>query len=33
MLTWIADRFAGGPTPDPAAPTGQPDVQAQRCPT
>jgi alpha-beta hydrolase superfamily lysophospholipase len=32
MLTWIADRFAGGPTPDPAAPTGQPDVQAQRCP-
>ena len=32
MLTWIGDRFAGGPAPDPAAPKGQPDVQAQRCP-
>jgi len=32
MLTWITDRFSGGPAPDPTAPTGQPDVQAQRCP-
>jgi hypothetical protein len=32
MLTWINDRFAGGPAPDPAPPTGQPDVSAQRCP-
>ncbi len=33
MLRWINDRFAGGPTPDPAPPTGQPDVQAQSCPS
>jgi dienelactone hydrolase len=33
MLTWIGDRFAGGPVPDPVAPTGQADVQVQRCPT
>jgi pimeloyl-ACP methyl ester carboxylesterase len=32
MLTWINDRFAGAPAPDPTAPVGQPDVQAQRCP-
>jgi pimeloyl-ACP methyl ester carboxylesterase len=32
MLTWIGNRFAGGPVPDPTAPTGQPDVRAQRCP-
>ncbi|MEY2432280.1 MAG: hypothetical protein QOC92_2005 [Acidimicrobiaceae bacterium] len=32
MLTWIADRFSDGPVPDPTAPTGQADVQAQRCP-
>lgn len=32
MLTWIGNRFSGGPAPDPTAPIGQPDVQAQRCP-
>jgi fermentation-respiration switch protein FrsA (DUF1100 family) len=32
MLTWIGDRFADEPAPDPTAPKGQRDVQAQRCP-
>jgi len=32
MVRWINDRFAGQPAPDPAAPTGQPDVQVQHCP-
>jgi hypothetical protein len=32
MLTWINHRFAGEPAPDATAPTGQADVQAQRCP-
>ncbi len=31
MLTWIGDRFAGGQTPDPYAPTGQPDVEVTGC--
>jgi len=33
MLRWINDRFAGVPAPDATAPTGQPDVQAQTCPS
>ena len=33
MLHWINDRFAGNPAPDPTPPTGQPDVQAQTCPS
>src|SRR3954469_8284582 len=33
MLTWINDRFAGQPAPDPTPPTGQPDVQTHTCPT
>jgi fermentation-respiration switch protein FrsA (DUF1100 family) len=32
MLTWIGNRFAGVPTPDPMAPAGQPDVETQACP-
>jgi alpha-beta hydrolase superfamily lysophospholipase len=32
MMTWIGDRFAGGPNPDPYAPVGQADVQTQTCP-
>jgi hypothetical protein len=32
MVAWIGNRFANGPVPDPTAPTGQADVQAQRCP-
>jgi alpha-beta hydrolase superfamily lysophospholipase len=32
MLTWIADRFAGKPNPDPYRPAGQPDVQTENCP-
>jgi fermentation-respiration switch protein FrsA (DUF1100 family) len=32
MLTWINNRFSDGPAPDPTKPTGQADVQAQRCP-
>jgi triacylglycerol lipase len=32
MLTWIDHRFAGEPTPDATPPTGQADVQTQRCP-
>jgi hypothetical protein len=31
MIHWIADRFAGGPNPDPYRPTGQPDVQTTTC--
>jgi pimeloyl-ACP methyl ester carboxylesterase len=31
MITWIGDRFAGGPNPDPYEPTGQPDVQTTTC--
>jgi len=30
-LRWLADRFAGAPTPDPMYPTGQADVQATVC--
>jgi len=33
METWIDHRFAGAPAPDVTAPKGQPDIQAQRCPT
>jgi alpha-beta hydrolase superfamily lysophospholipase len=33
MLAWIDNRFAGEPAPDPVAPTGQPDVETQACPT
>jgi len=32
MLTWIANRFAGVPSPDPMVPTGQPDIETQTCP-
>jgi pimeloyl-ACP methyl ester carboxylesterase len=32
MTTWIEHRFAGGDSPDPYQPTGQPDVQVTRCP-
>ena len=32
MLTWIDHRFAGDPTPDAMAPSGQPDVETQTCP-
>ncbi|MFI5042605.1 MAG: lipase family protein [Acidimicrobiales bacterium] len=32
MLTWIGDRFAGKPAPDPTPPVGQANVAAQRCP-
>ena len=32
MLGWIDRRFAGEPTPDATAPTGQPDVETQACP-
>jgi pimeloyl-ACP methyl ester carboxylesterase len=32
MLHWIADRFAGGPNPDPYIPTGQNDIDRMRCP-
>ena len=31
MIHWIADRFAGGPTPDPYLPTGQNDVDRMQC--
>jgi pimeloyl-ACP methyl ester carboxylesterase len=31
MIRWIADRFDGGPTPDPYEPIGQPDVQTTTC--
>ena len=31
MITWIGDRFAGDPNPDPYKPTGQPDVQTTTC--
>jgi pimeloyl-ACP methyl ester carboxylesterase len=33
MTTWIDNRFAGDATPDAMVPAGQPDVEAQRCPT
>ncbi|MDA8342173.1 MAG: alpha/beta hydrolase [Actinomycetota bacterium] len=33
MVNWIADRFAGQPTPDPYVPHGQPNVLAQDCAT
>ena len=32
MIHWIADRFAGGPDPDPYSPTGLPDIQTKTCP-
>jgi hypothetical protein len=32
MIHWIADRFAGGPNPDPYLPTGQADVAVKVCP-
>jgi pimeloyl-ACP methyl ester carboxylesterase len=31
MITWIGDRFAGGPNPDPYEPKGQADVQTTTC--
>lgn len=31
MLTWIGDRFADQPTPDPYVPTGQADVEVTGC--
>ena len=31
MITWIGDRFAGDPNPDPYKPTGQPEVQTTTC--
>ncbi|MEO9224735.1 MAG: lipase family protein, partial [Acidimicrobiales bacterium] len=31
MFHWIQDRFANKPGPDPLQPTGQADVQVQRC--
>jgi pimeloyl-ACP methyl ester carboxylesterase len=31
MTTWIDNRFAGVESPDPMAPTGQDDVEVQRC--
>ncbi len=31
MIRWIADRFAGGPSPDPMHPTGEPGVQTSTC--
>jgi hypothetical protein len=33
MSRWIADRFAGGPNPDPYKPVGLPDVGTTTCPT
>jgi len=32
MLAWIANRFAGGPAPDPYQPVGQADVETESCP-
>ncbi|HVA03830.1 MAG TPA: lipase family protein [Acidimicrobiales bacterium] len=32
MVRWIADRFAGGPDPDPYMPTGLPGIQITTCP-
>jgi len=32
MVRWIADRFAGGPDPDPYAPVGMPGIQTTTCP-
>lgn len=32
VLGWIGRRFAGEPTPDRVAPTGQPDVDVRSCP-
>ena len=32
MLTWIGNRFAAFPAPDPYQPVGQPDVETQQCP-
>lgn len=32
MTTWIDNRFAGVDSPDPMTPTGQADVEVQRCP-
>lgn len=31
MVHWIADRFAGGPAPDPMTPTGEAGVQITTC--
>ncbi len=31
MVHWIADRFAGKPSPDPYRPVGQPNVQTTTC--
>ncbi len=33
MLTWIGDRFAGDPAPDPYQPVGPPAPETQSCPT
>lgn len=32
MLTWVARRFAGEPSPDAMVPSGQADVETQACP-
>jgi Secretory lipase len=32
MVHWIADRFAGGPNPDPYKPTGLPNIEQTTCP-
>jgi len=32
MVHWIADRFAGGPDPDPYKPIGLPGVMTTTCP-
>jgi fermentation-respiration switch protein FrsA (DUF1100 family) len=33
MVHWIADRFAGAPSPDRTAPSGQSDIQVTTCPS
>jgi fermentation-respiration switch protein FrsA (DUF1100 family) len=32
VVKWLADRFAGGPVPDPYVPAGQAGVQRTNCP-
>ena len=31
MLTWLAHRFAGDPSPDPMTPTGEHGISVTRC--
>jgi hypothetical protein len=33
MIHWIADRFAGGPNPDPYKPVGLADIATTTCPS